>query len=253
MNKPFYMGPTPPKLMRAVDFQRIAARYGIPEAKLRAVCEVETAGVGIHSTGAVTALYEPHIAWRYTKGRTRERLADEGLAYPRWKRNYPRSSYPRIDRCTEIAGAEVAALSSSWGLPQMMGFNHERCGYGSALEMVRAFAQSEAAQVQAMMDFIASDQKMFTALHNNDWAGFAKRYNGPGYKKNRYDTKLANAYRKWLRRVDERGYVPEPTKPGQAPEKPAEDPAPTPEPTAPEQREHWLVRLVRILIGVFKR
>jgi hypothetical protein len=239
MSKPFYMGPTPPKLMTAYDYQRIAARYGLPEAKLRAVCEVEANGVGIHSTGAVTALYEPHIAYRYTSGAVRNTLVANGLAYPKWRRNYPKSSYPRIDSCAKIAGEEVAALSSSWALPQMMGFNHKRCGYNSALEMVKAFAQGEPVQIQGMMDFIASDQRMFTALHNNDWAGFAKRYNGPGYKKNNYDTKLANAYRKWVRIVDERGtvkppdYGPEPIKPEYEPER------------IDETETHWLARIIK--------
>jgi hypothetical protein len=31
-------------------------------------------------------------------------------------------------------------------------------------------------------------------LRRNDWAGFARGYNGPGYADNRYDTKLASAY-----------------------------------------------------------
>jgi site-specific recombinase XerC len=98
-----------------------------------------------------------------------------------------------------------------------------------------------------MMDFIASDSKMFTALHNNDWAGFAKRYNGPGYKKNKYDTKLASAYRKWVRLVDGRGKVeppvgvPEPSKHEEV-SKPADQP-----------KVHWLVWLVRLLIGIFKK
>jgi hypothetical protein len=247
MSNPFYMRPTPPKLMTAYDYQRIAARYGLPEAKLRAVCEVEANGVGIHSTGAVTALYEPHIAYRYTGGAVRNTLVANGLAYPKWRRNYPKSSYPRIDSCAKIAGEEVAALSSSWGLPQMMGFNHKRCGYDSALEMVQAFAQGEPAQIQAMMDFIASDSKMFTALHNNDWAGFAKRYNGPGYKKNKYDIKLASAYRKWVRLVDERGKVEPPVG---MPEPPKSEDASKP---ADQPKVHWLVSLVRILIGIFKR
>ncbi|WP_426772988.1 N-acetylmuramidase domain-containing protein, partial [Pseudomonas aeruginosa] len=32
------------------------------------------------------------------------------------------------------------------------------------------------------------------ALKSKDWAEFARRYNGPDYKKNNYDVKLAEAY-----------------------------------------------------------
>jgi hypothetical protein len=65
--------------------------------------------------------------------------------------------------------------------------------------------------------------------------------------KNNYDTKLANAYRKWVRIVDERGtvkppdYEPEPIKPEYEPER------------IDETETHWLVSLVRILIGIFKK
>ncbi len=34
-------------------------------------------------------------------------------------------------------------------------------------------------------------------LKNKDWANFARRYNGPGYKQNKYDEKLARAYNKY--------------------------------------------------------
>ena len=36
---------------------------------------------------------------------------------------------------------------------------------------------------------------MLPALQNKNWAEFARRYNGPAYAQNRYDEKLAEAYR----------------------------------------------------------
>ncbi|MNL61260.1 hypothetical protein D3C87_1851660 [compost metagenome] len=35
---------------------------------------------------------------------------------------------------------------------------------------------------------------MHKALLGRKWADFARRYNGPAYKENDYDTKLAKAY-----------------------------------------------------------
>jgi len=35
---------------------------------------------------------------------------------------------------------------------------------------------------------------MAEALRKRNWAAFAKAYNGPGYAKNQYDTKLAASY-----------------------------------------------------------
>jgi hypothetical protein len=34
-------------------------------------------------------------------------------------------------------------------------------------------------------------------LENLDWAKFARGYNGAGYKQNKYDEKLAAAYKKY--------------------------------------------------------
>jgi hypothetical protein len=35
-------------------------------------------------------------------------------------------------------------------------------------------------------------------LRDKDWAGFARRYNGPAYAENKYDEKLSAAYEKFL-------------------------------------------------------
>lgn len=53
---------------------------------------------------------------------------------------------------------------------------------------------SEAAHMRAFVAFVKSDSAMAKALQDKNWAGFAKRYNGSGYKKNRYDEKLKTAY-----------------------------------------------------------
>lgn len=190
---PFYMG-TASKLSDG-DFTALASKHGIEEAKIRAVNEVEAAGKGFSSSGAVTALYEPHIAYRYSAGAVRAALVAGGLAYKTWKAgSYPKSSYDRIDRCATIAGPEIAALSTSWGLGQIMGFNHAACGYPTALDMVRGFAKSEANQLEGMIRFIKANATMLAALQRADWASFAKAYNGAGYAANKYDTKLAAAY-----------------------------------------------------------
>jgi hypothetical protein len=38
---------------------------------------------------------------------------------------------------------------------------------------------------------------LLAALQSHDWAAFAKGYNGPGYAKNAYDVKLAEAYERF--------------------------------------------------------
>ena len=48
---------------------------------------------------------------------------------------------------------------------------------------------------QLLTAFIQSN-RLDTYLRNKDWAGFAKRYNGPSYAENQYDKKLEKAYHK---------------------------------------------------------
>ncbi len=49
--------------------------------------------------------------------------------------------------------------------------------------------------VQLLTAFIQSN-RLDTYLRNKDWAGFAKRYNGPAYAENQYDKELEKAYHK---------------------------------------------------------
>ncbi|MFB9080551.1 N-acetylmuramidase domain-containing protein [Flavobacterium procerum] len=40
---------------------------------------------------------------------------------------------------------------------------------------------------------------MIALLRNKNWASFALKYNGPAYKTNKYDEKLARAYAKYFK------------------------------------------------------
>ena len=55
---------------------------------------------------------------------------------------------------------------------------------------------SEAAQLEAFVNFILS-QKLDDEMRERRWADFARKYNGPGYRANRYDEKLASAFKKF--------------------------------------------------------
>jgi hypothetical protein len=217
------------KRLEDLDLPRIGHEIGVGEDEIHAVMEVEAAGSGFDSKGRVKALYEPHIAWRQSKGETRDLLAKAGLAYPKWKRDYPADSYPRILQAYEIAG-DVALMSTSWGLGQIMGFNHGAAGYKSARAMIEDFADDEDNHLEAMIRFIVTNG-LDDEIRRHDWAGFARGYNGAGYKANNYDTKLAAAFAKWRKIKDT------PWSPGQgvdAPAAPVPPPAPVPVPKGGE-------------------
>jgi hypothetical protein len=92
----------------------------------------------------------------------------------------------------KLGGHETASQCASFGGPQIMGFNHALVGYGTAHEMVRAFARSERWEVLAFFDFCAA-KDILAALRAQDWRAFAAVYNGPGNAE-AYAGKIAAAH-----------------------------------------------------------
>ncbi len=178
-----------------MDLPRIGDTIGVGEDEIHAVLDVEARGRGFDSQSRPVMLFEPHIFYRQLSGTERDTAVRDGLAYKSWRRNYPRDSYPRIEQAMKI-NEEAALRSASWGLGQIMGFNCKLAGYSTAGEMVKAFRDSEAVQLEGMVSFI-THAGLDDNLRRHDWRGFAKGYNGTGYAKNAYHTKLAAAYRRW--------------------------------------------------------
>lgn len=208
------------KKLEDVDLPRIGAEIGIGEDPLHALIEVETRGTGFDKQGRVLMLFEPHVFYRVlrklpgTSGSDKlTEAVEQGLAYRKWRRDYPADSYPRLLRAMEID--ETAALkAASWGLPQILGENHAAAGFDSPQEMVSAFADDEDVQLQAMIKFLVANHidddlrriqrlaeagKIPTAA---DWVPVVRVYNGAGYADNNYHNRAAKAFAKWLRIKD---------------------------------------------------
>jgi hypothetical protein len=182
--------------LTSLDIARLAHTIGCGEDHLHAVMEVETRGGGFDRHGRIKMLFEPHIFYRELAGAEREEAIAAGLAYRRWgEKRYPRDSYPRLERAMAI-NAEAALRSCSWGLGQIMGFNHRAAGYGTVTAMVEAFRDDEDTHLAAMVEFIVSSG-LDDELRREDWRGFARGYNGAGYAKHGYHTKLKRAFDKW--------------------------------------------------------
>lgn len=195
-NGPFYVGAA--KRLEPGDIDRVASEAKIEIPAFKAIVAVESAGSGF-SGNRVLALYEPHIAYRMSSGRVRRDLVMAGIAYQKWgTRKYPRrmdERYEQIDRCEEIGGAELAADCSSWGLPQICGFNANAAGYMNAVDMVMAFAADEENQIAAMAAFILNNSSIHKALARHDWETVAELYNGAAYRKHNYHGRLKSAYK----------------------------------------------------------
>lgn len=184
------------KKLEDIDLPRIGALVGVGEDEIHAILDVESSGSGFDAQGRPKALYEPHLAFRLSAGGVRERLIAAGLAYQRWgEQRYPKDSYSRILMAQQI-DETVALKATSWGLGQILGSNHKAAGYDTPQAMVKAFCNSEAAQLEGVVNFIKANG-LADELRRHDWAGLARGYNGPAFAKNAYHTKLSAAFRKW--------------------------------------------------------
>ena len=88
----------------------------------------------------------------------------------------------------------AALKAASWGAMQVLGENYKSCGCATVQEFVEKMSESGESQLELATKFILHHPKMAQALRDKDWETFARLYNGKGYKKNRYDEKLAAAY-----------------------------------------------------------
>jgi hypothetical protein len=196
-------------IIKAIEDRAKAAK--IEPAALLALVECETSGTPFEQDGRTPAfLYERHIAYREAKkksGALQAAFVRAGLAIPKWsKATQYKDEGTSAKRLDLIARArkideEVANRSASWGLGQTMGFLARDLGYASATEMVAKMSGNVPAQIDGMIAELRKS-KLVDALNAHDWAHVARGYNGPSYAANRYDTRLADAHKRWLRRLD---------------------------------------------------
>ncbi|WP_131667360.1 N-acetylmuramidase family protein [Psychrobacter pygoscelis] len=187
------------------QIKQAAQENGIEYAALRSAIEVECKGSGFDSNDNPVILFEPHILWRelgkvryFTK---REQLHDlfPDICCETWDRSLynVRPQHQKL-YVASVLHWNAAHSSCSWGIGQVMGFNWQSLGYKSLREFIDAMHESEAKQLDAMIRFIKVNG-LLDELQRKDWAGFAKKYNGSSYKVNKYDEKLAAAYKKFKR------------------------------------------------------
>jgi len=188
------------------QFAASAQSLRVEVAAIKAVAEVESSGEGFLSNGKPKILFEPHIFWKQlrAKGINPTLFMEENadILYPTWKAGAygPVSKqHERLERASKI-NRDAALMSASWGKFQIMGFNWKLCGSASLQEFVNNMYESEDKHLHLFTIYIKSTF-LDDELRNHDWAGFARGYNGPQYVKNRYDTKLKNAYLRYKAQV----------------------------------------------------
>jgi hypothetical protein len=184
--------------------KRVGAATDLPARALLAVALVETNAVAFaHVDGRREPLirFEGHYFDRRLDGASRERARAAGLSDPAAGavRN-PASQAARwalLGRAAAI-DAEAAYASASWGLGQVMGAHWQRLGFRDARDLAAHARSGAGGQLDLCARFLLAED-LAGLLRAADFAGFARRYNGPNYRTNRYDEKIAAA---WSRAAD---------------------------------------------------
>src|ERR1044072_6990086 len=176
------------------DYKQAAELLQCEVAAIKAVAEVESSGGGFLPDGRPKILFERHKFHKFTGGAFAAKHPDISRKSPG---GYGAGGAHQWDRFNEaFALNPTAAIKScSWGKFQTMGFNFELCGFATLEDFHAAMLKSEGEQLKAFCNFITSS-KLAGALRNHKWATFASGYNGKNFRINKYDTKLAAAFKK---------------------------------------------------------
>lgn len=195
------------------DLKELADSIGCEVPALVAVIRIEAAGSAWNKDGTLKMLYEAHIFGERTQQKfTQSHPTISAKNWAEGKKHYLYGSaeYDRIMIAATL-DRKAAFESASWGLGQIMGFNHAIVGYNSAEEMVFKFLQSEREQLNAMVNFMKNTKTklgtLATAIKAKDWNTFARGYNGASYAQHNYHGKLQNAYVKALSEYNSGGII----------------------------------------------
>lgn len=203
--------PPDERLLQQADLEWAAAELGVPVAAVMAVNEVESRGSGFFPNDRPAILFERHIMYR--------RLRQHGLDPAPHRARHPElvnpssggyaggvREYDRLTRAQRIHH-DSALESASWGLFQIMGFHWQHLGYDSARHYVECMHRGERDHLDAFVRFIGKDRRLHDSLRDQDWARFARYYNGPAYARNRYDEKMARAFARHSQALGDRGML----------------------------------------------
>jgi hypothetical protein len=175
-----------------------ARAFDLPEANVLAITKVESNGVifaNVDGKQEPLIRFEGHIFFRRLSGAKRDVAVARKLASSKVG-GIPNPA-SQTDRWRLLARAmaidSTAALEScSYGVGQVMGFHWKALGYASVQALVTRAREGLGGQVELMLRFIREND-LTDELQQGQWAPFARGYNGPGYKANRYDMKMAAA------------------------------------------------------------
>lgn len=175
------------------DIEDMAKRLRVTPAHIWTIYDVEAAG-NPFIDGRPTILFEPHIFSRLT-GHRFDRT-HPNISSRRWnKALYPRNQALRYNQLLDAVALDVNAgfSAASYGGFQVLGMHWRPQGYKSAWDFAYQQSMSVAEQLESFIEYVEVNG-LADELRRNDWKGFARGYNGPGFAQNKYDVKLAQRF-----------------------------------------------------------
>ena len=180
------------------DINAMAERLQVIPAVIRAVRKVEAPRGAFDTDGRPTALFEKHVFGKHTGYKFNASHPD--LSSSKWM---PGTYGPASSQWNRLARAcaldPLAAFkATSFGAFQVLGNNAEDLNYKSAVHMAWAHTRSELAHLECFERFIRANDlvdelQRCRANSPSSCIPFVSKYNGPGYARNNYDTKFAEA------------------------------------------------------------
>lgn len=185
------------------QIEKAAIKNELELALVKAVIKVESNGRGFLSDGRPKILFEGHKFWSYLKNKGQysdAEMRELASKHPNILHKTPdRSQYKggaaEHDRLNAAKAIDEgsALKSASYGLFQIMGFNHGVAGHKKLENFIDAMYTSEEKHLEAFFEFCKSN-RLIKHLQNKDWHNFARGYNGAAYAKHGYHEKLERAY-----------------------------------------------------------
>jgi hypothetical protein len=180
-------------------------------AMIMAVAEVEAPKGPFLPDGRPSILFERHWFHRLTGSKFSAKHPEISSSKAGGYKGGA-AEWVRLARARELA-EEPALMSASWGMFQILGVNHRSAGHGDVHAFVEMMHRTEVVegrptvpgQLAAFVSFIVS-KGLDGPLRRREFATVAKGYNGPNYRINRYDDKMASAFADALDLLRELGW-----------------------------------------------
>lgn len=178
------------------DFRLVSEELDVEVAAIKAVVQIEAGSQmkGFWAPGVPVINFDRTMYARY-RTKAASKAGAKGESVPAGLTGYARQEWTQLINARKV-NADGANMGTFWGMFQIGGFNYKIAGCESVNEFVRLMAYSELEQLELFAAFI-TNAGMLPDLRSRNWAAFSRKYNGPGYARRGYHTKMAAAYKKF--------------------------------------------------------